>query len=147
MTYRYRVRADRIDTGQSSSWTPPVCGESRPLPNPPTIVSATAISDTALRLAWLDNSAVETGYRIYRSGGGQPGQLTELARDTTSHDVTGLIPGTNFCFRVMSFNLAGNWDFIWLFELQAAGELSRLTWRRPSSPACTPGPWPANPRR
>ncbi len=101
--YYYRVRA--ISTGiPSSGYTNEV--NSTTLLNPPLSFTATAVSTTAINLAWIDNSASETGYQIESSltSGSGFSTITTTAANATSYSVAGLASGTTYYFRVKSIN-------------------------------------------
>ncbi len=78
-------------------------------PIAPTLTSLTAI-DNGITVNWTDNSAIETGYRIYRKkAGGNFGLVTELAPNTNTYtDKDGLDSNSDYEYYVESFNLSGN---------------------------------------
>ena len=67
--YAYRVRASN---GRGNSDYSP-CASARTgmagTPNAPAGLAATALSSSAIRLAWTDQSSNETGFRLYRKAG------------------------------------------------------------------------------
>ena len=84
-------------TGRTSySFTPNV-------PNAPTGLSFTNTTAVSTTLSWTDNSGNETGYAIYNSiDGTKFNFVTETLPDTTSQNITGLKPGTNYFWRVFA---------------------------------------------
>ena len=78
-------------------------------PAAPTGLSAAALSGSAVRLTWTDNSDDETGFRIERSvGGGSFSLIHTTAAGVTTFDDTGLAPGTTYLYRVLAANANGN---------------------------------------
>jgi hypothetical protein len=83
-----------------------------PLPLAPTGFTATvtgAASDT-LHLSWTDRATDAKGYRVYDSQSmifpGTPA-VDNLPSDTTSTDITGLMPLTTYYFWIVAFNDSG----------------------------------------
>ena len=73
-------------------------------PSVPTGVTASAQSETSIRVTWTastDNVGV-TGYKVYRNGS-QVGTST-----TTSYTDTGLTPSTTYSYTVSAYDAAGN---------------------------------------
>jgi len=103
--YYYRARATK--TGVNSAWSNTVAVVTM---NSPTVLTATAISTTAIDLGWTDNSANETGFQIER-GLSEWGYFTII--DTVGvgvvvyHD-TGLTPDTTYYYRVCATHALGN---------------------------------------
>ncbi len=103
--YTYRVAAYN-DGGESSateglSVTTPV-----DVSTAPASLSSEVLSPTEVKLTWRDNSDTEAGFRVYRNGN----QIAELDPNTTSYVDTGLVGGTNYNYRISSFNEAGESD-------------------------------------
>lgn len=72
--------------------------------------SATADSQTQITVTW-DDVADETGFRVERSPNGSSGWVNvsgSLAADTTSYQDTGLTASTQYFYRVIAFNGAGD---------------------------------------
>jgi hypothetical protein len=103
----FQIRS--YNTAGFSSWTGWTCATNIPYPAVPSNLQVTSVTSTSIRLAWTDNSVIETGYRIYR----EPGFATrDLPANATSYEWTGLPPDTDFCFRVTANNAAGYWTFV-----------------------------------
>ncbi len=80
------------------------------IPTDPTGLGATAISSSQINLAWTDNSDDETRFTIDRStnGGASFDSLTSVATNTVVFSNTGLVPSTQYCYRVKAANGAGS---------------------------------------
>lgn len=76
------------------------------LPLPPSGLTATVQSATAVYLEWTDNSADETFFEVVRMQAGQPVSI-RLAQDTTSYLDAGLTPDTEYTYTVASGLEAG----------------------------------------
>ncbi|MBW6467337.1 MAG: fibronectin type III domain-containing protein, partial [Brevefilum sp.] len=74
----------------------------------PTGLSATAVSTTQIDLAWTDNAADESAYRVERSLTGTGGwtQIADLPADSTAVSNTSLTPGTTYFYRVRAYRAA-----------------------------------------
>lgn len=80
------------------------------VPTAPTNLVATAISTTQIDLAWDDNSADETSFRVERSADGV-GSWTTVgtpAANAEAFSNTGLICGTEYFYRVFAVNAGGD---------------------------------------
>ena len=79
----------------------------------PITFSATAVSRTGMTIGWVDDSANETGFRIYRSSdnvnfvqSGTDVASTSAATTGTAYTsvLTGLTPGTTYYFKIVAFS-------------------------------------------
>jgi len=78
------------------------------IPNPPSGLTATAVSTSQINLAWSDNSSNETGFKIERSTDNITfAQITTVGTNVTSYSNTGLAAATKYYYRVSSYNSAG----------------------------------------
>ncbi len=68
-------------------------------PNPPTNVSATAVSDTAIQLSWSASSNA-SGYYVRRGSS----QIEVSGKNTTTYTYTNLNPNTTYTFYVSAYN-------------------------------------------
>ena len=76
--------------------------------NPPTGLTATAISSSQINLSWADNSMAEQGYRIERSSSGFV-QIAQVGPNVTFFSDSGLTAETQYTYRVRAYNAeAGN---------------------------------------
>ena len=106
-TYFYRIRATNI--GGDSSYSVEVSATTlNTAPAAPSGLTATAISTTQVNLSWVDNSPNETGFRIERSIGTNFVEITTVGAGITTFSDTGLVPGTNYLYRVRATNLLGD---------------------------------------
>src|SRR5206468_1888034 len=72
-------------------------------------LTATAASASQINLAWSDNSANETQFKIERSSDGVSfTQTTTVAANVTTYSNTGLAAGTQYYYRVRANNAAGD---------------------------------------
>ena len=106
-TYYYRVLAYEPGGGQSAYSN--VATVTTPgVPTPPSNLTATAISSTAIALAWADGSNNEQGFRIERSTNGNSfSTLAWVGPNITTYTNTGRSPGTTYWYRVRSYNANG----------------------------------------
>jgi len=81
-----------------------------PRPNPPSTMTASSISQSAVRLQWTDNSTDETSFYVERSPNGSTGwELIAIVPgvpgtgNTVSYTDTGLTPGTWYFYRVRAY--------------------------------------------
>ena len=79
------------------------------IPNPPSGLTATALSYTSIRLNWIDNSNNETGFKIERSING----INWLLRDSVSSNTSiyndyGLTEYMIYYYRIYAYNQYGN---------------------------------------
>jgi hypothetical protein len=81
-------------------------------PNPPSGLTATTASASQINLAWTDNSANESGFRIERSTDGSTfTPLTTVGAGVTTYSNAGLTASTLYSYRVLAFNAAGDSAF------------------------------------
>jgi len=95
---------------QSGTWTATVPSPPAPLPNPPSNLTAQALSRMQILLSWQDNSNNETGFKIERSlaSTGPWTQIATTSANVTSHAPTGLTCDTRYYFRARAYNANGN---------------------------------------
>ena len=111
-TRHYRVSAiNRVGTGNASGVASATTDAT--VPDPPTGLTATAISPTQIDLAWTapgyDGGAAISGYRIEvsESGTGWTDLNANTGSTATSFSHTGLLPGSRRFYRVSAINRAG----------------------------------------
>lgn len=74
-------------------------------PLAPTMLTFSDIQAGSMTLNWVDNATTETGYFIFRSTDGVNFTLVHTAAaDVDSWTATGLLPSTNYHWRVIAFN-------------------------------------------
>ena len=78
-------------------------------PAAPTSLTATAISTSEIHLAWRDNLKNEEGFKIERKTGssGAWSEIASVGPNVATYDDSGLWSGTDYCYRVKAFNVAG----------------------------------------
>lgn len=99
------IAVDEIRFG--SSWQS-VGGTAVP-PTAPTGLTATAVSQTTINLAWADTASNETGFEVERSPDGSTGwmQIAAPAANSVSFSSSGLTAGTTYYYRVRAVGTAG----------------------------------------
>jgi hypothetical protein len=113
ITYFYRVRA--YNTAGFSDYSNSANAATYPstpvVPFSPSMLQATAASNSEATLTWKDNSDNETGFNVERRAEGE-GSFTEivhgLAAGTQSYTSTGLDPHIRYYYQVRAFNTDGN---------------------------------------
>lgn len=95
-----RPRIDLDDAANALTSPPPV-------PNAPTGAVLSAPTLTGLTLDWTDNSADESGFRIYRWNGTAYVLHTSVAANDVSEVLTGLTCGTTYQIGVLAYNAGG----------------------------------------
>jgi hypothetical protein len=113
---RYYWRANASNSfGSTSSWSSYRYFQTAvgPPPDPPTDLTATAVSSSQIDLAWTDNSSDETGFKIERktSSGGTYTQIATVGANVTSYNNTYLTADTTYYYRVRAYSAAGNSDY------------------------------------
>jgi uncharacterized delta-60 repeat protein len=108
--YSYRVRAANTvapwDSGYSNTAT-----VTTPLPVAPSTLSAVAVTDTEIDLAWTDANADESGVRVERCTGSGCANFVEiqsLAAATRSFNDSGLTPSVTYCYRTRAYKQGAN---------------------------------------
>ena len=81
-----------------------------PPPNAPSGLTATAVSQHQINLAWTDNSTNESGFKIERSpfSPGSWVQIATVGPGVTTYPDVGLASGTTYYYRVKAWNAAGD---------------------------------------
>jgi hypothetical protein len=78
------------------------------IPNPPSNLTATAISGTQINLSWTDNSSAEFDYMIERKMGASGFYSHIASTNNTNYSDSGLSPNTTYYYRVKTYNAFGN---------------------------------------
>ncbi len=80
------------------------------VPNAASGLTATVMGDTQIDLAWTDNSADESGFKIQRSGDGGSTYATvaTVPADVASYSDTGLTACTEYFYQIVAYNTAGD---------------------------------------
>ena len=74
------------------------------VPTAPSILTATAQSSSSIALSWTDNSANETGFKIYRGGV----VITTTSANATSYTDTDLTASTTYSYYLKATNSSGD---------------------------------------
>jgi fibronectin type 3 domain-containing protein len=80
----------------SMSWDEPIAA--------PSDLAATALSSTAIRLTWSDNSHNETGFGVFKWISGRFQRIAEVGANVTEYVDAGLAPGTSYLYQVYAYN-------------------------------------------
>ena len=105
--YYFRVRAhtaagDSDYTNVASAMSGP------PAPPAPSDLTAAAVSNSQINLAWVDNSTTEDDFRIYRSTNGVNFYwYYTVAANVTTYSDTGRAAATTYYYRVTALNTGG----------------------------------------
>ncbi len=107
--YSYRIRA--YNTGGNSTYSN-LAGAttlSNP-PNAPTVLAATAVSNTRIDLAWQDNAGNELGFIIERKTGasGTFAVIDTVGANVKIYASLGLAASTEYFYQVRAYNAGGN---------------------------------------
>src|SRR5206468_1469698 len=75
-----------------------------------TNVVATAQSTTSIKVTWTDSATGESGFRVDRSadGGTTWTKAATAGANATAYTNSGLAPGTEYAYRVRSYDSLGN---------------------------------------
>lgn len=92
------------------------------VPNAPTALSLAVVSDTAIRLSWLDNSGVESGFKVERSTDGASfTEITVTTQNVRGYNDTTAAPITHYYYKVRAYNTAGNSGYSNTAEITTSG--------------------------
>jgi flagellar assembly factor FliW len=79
-------------------------------PVAPSVLNSNAISNSQINISWTDNSNNEDGFKIERktTSSGTYTEIAQVGPNIAAYSNTGLTGGTEYCYRVRSYNTAGN---------------------------------------
>lgn len=79
------------------------------IPNTPGGVSASALSDSSIRVSWTDHSDNERGFKIQRSQTEANGfsEVGSVSTGVTSYTDKGLLPSTSYFYVIVAYSDAG----------------------------------------
>lgn len=110
--YAYRIRAFNSEEESAYSNVADATTPALPVDQPPSDLSAIAVSWNTISLSWSDNSINEDGFKIERATAGLSfSQIAEVSAGITSYNDTGLSPSTEYHYRVRAFNSAGDSEY------------------------------------
>jgi hypothetical protein len=106
--YFYRVRA--YNAGGHSGYSNEAHATTLPgTPAAPGSLTATAISESRIDLAWVDNAGNESGFKIERKSlGGAYAQIAQVGANVTSYSNIGLAANTQYVYRIRAYNASGH---------------------------------------
>ena len=109
-TYSYRVRAYNIIG--NSAYSNVISLNPLSVPEAPSNLAATLITDTQINLSWTDNSDDEVGFKLQISLDQSTWNTIYTAQaGETSYSNTGLNSTTTYYYRVFAYNDIGNSDY------------------------------------
>lgn len=80
-------------------------------PTAPAGLSVTVDSESAISLAWSDESGTESGFKIERKAdGGVYAHVGSVGTDAEAYTDRGVLDGTGYSYRVRAFNAGGDSD-------------------------------------
>jgi hypothetical protein len=103
------VTGGRLNIGQFAGPPPAAAPE-----DPPSGLTATAVSSSQVNLTWVDNSNDEDGFEIHRCQGDQCSNFVLVATvgsNADSYNNTGLSPNTQYRYEVRAYNSGGTSAF------------------------------------
>jgi N-acetyl-anhydromuramyl-L-alanine amidase AmpD len=107
-TYYYRVRAYNASGNSGYSGVAHAMTKDT-IPAAPTSLTATAVSDVQINLAWAQSMPNEDGFHIYRSTDNVTYALVAtVGINATSYSNTGLAGNRLYYYKVAAYNTAGN---------------------------------------
>ncbi|MBK7630479.1 MAG: T9SS type A sorting domain-containing protein [Ignavibacteriales bacterium] len=79
-------------------------------PPAPSLLNSNPISNSQINISWTDNSSNEDGFKIERktTTGGTYSEIAQVGANVNTYNNTGLAGGTQYCYRVRSYNGVGN---------------------------------------
>ena len=104
----------------------------------PTNVTAVASSTNRIDIQWQDNSTNETRFEVYRSvypQGDWFSLLATTAGNTTGYSDQGLLPGTEYCYKIQAVQVSGGLIVaVWPSNIVCAWTLPNATTSATATP-------------
>jgi transcriptional regulator CtsR len=109
VTYDYRIFASNAAGRSTESNVATIINEIPvTVPEAPTALDATELSQTVVGLTWTDNSTNEEGFIIERQeDGGGYAQLDSIGADQTNYNDSTVVAGITYGYRIFASNAAG----------------------------------------
>lgn len=73
------------------------------IPNVPSDLVASAVSESQIGLSWVDSSNIEQGFKVERDGI----EIASLSANVVSYSDIELSPSTSYCYKVRAYNNVG----------------------------------------
>ena len=109
--YSYRIRARNV-VGDSAYSTTTSAKTNDMRPNPPSGLSAKALSASSIELTWADMSTNETSFHVERRlGNGSFFEIAALSANTTTYADNGLEVDAIYSYRVRAENSVGRSEY------------------------------------
>ena len=139
IAYQYKVRA--INGNGASAYTNVATATTTNLPATPTALTGTTVSDTQVKLTWVDNATNETGYKVYRatSKTGTYTAVGTLGANSTSFTNTGLQANRIYYYKVGAQNAQGESVLAGPVAVATQSFTVYINFSDPGEPA--PSPW------
>ena len=109
--YDYRVRSTNANGDSDYTLIATATTSSAAVaPAAPTLLVASSVTTSSVRLDWTDNANNETAYRVERrlSVGGAYATIATLSANANTFNDSGLTPGTGYEYRVRATNTVGD---------------------------------------
>ena len=97
-TYDYRVAA--FTSVNTSSWATIIASTEFPAPSDLTV---SGVSDSEIRLTWIDNNGYETGFKIERDDGSGFTEIGMVSANVTEYTDSGLTFDESYDYRVAAY--------------------------------------------
>ena len=95
-------------TAGAGAWRRALGASTVSMPAAPSDLAISEIIGTTVNLSWTDNSTDETGFRIERKQGDNYVTVATLEADIVSFSDENLEPLTEYTYRIIAYNAAGN---------------------------------------
>src|SRR5262249_18471368 len=105
-TYTYQVRA--VNAAGASAWSNQVTATTPAVPAAPAGLTVSTVPGAQLNLSWIDTSADETAFAVWRKATGSDwARIAVLPPGTTGYCDCSVAPNTTYGYEVRAVNSAG----------------------------------------